>query len=292
LGFVRESLGVNYAYLPQEELGGIHRFEIFLRLGDPLEPETRRNALLRQAETLYAEKRMVRARAAVEEVLAISPKNAKARTLQKKIDSRIATSLDPETLFILGDRAFEEKRYEQAADFFQAAGGGVPILSGRTRTVGKGGGEGRGRTIARGGISFERRAPSGGAVPTRPRRTDDGAKKLDGSLDGLGKTYWPFSPTIAQRKRAFNDAGQSCMLRLWRQNARASGGRPSICIARPSQAERRLKTAPSGWPLCGLGWRPKRAALDERRQEESKGLYEKGMAAYSLKKLRKGPIVF
>jgi tetratricopeptide (TPR) repeat protein len=119
LGFSRDPFGVNYAYLSQDDLGATHRFEFSWKFGKPLEKEQQRNVLLMQAESLYKEGRMVRARAAVEDVLVLSPKNVKARHLRKKIDSRIATSLDPETLFILGDQAYSEGRYEQAVDLFR-----------------------------------------------------------------------------------------------------------------------------------------------------------------------------
>jgi tetratricopeptide (TPR) repeat protein len=119
LGFSRHPFGINYAYLSQDDLGATHRFEFSWKFGMPLEKERRRNNLLMQAETLYKEGRMVRARAAVADVLVLSPNNRKAQQLRKKIDSRIATSLDPETLFILGDQAYSEGRYEQAVDLFR-----------------------------------------------------------------------------------------------------------------------------------------------------------------------------
>ena len=119
LGFSRDPFGINYAYLSQDDLGATHRFEVSWRFGAPLEQEQRRNTLLKEAESLFEEGRMVRARASVEEVLVLSPKNGRARVLRKKIGSRIATSLDPETLFILGDQAYSEGRYEQAVDLFR-----------------------------------------------------------------------------------------------------------------------------------------------------------------------------
>jgi tetratricopeptide (TPR) repeat protein len=119
LGFAREPFGINYAYLSQDALGAIHRFEVTWRFGEPLEQEQRRDKLFSEAEVLYSESRMMRARATLNEVLAISPNNQKANRLQKKIDSRIATSMDPETLFILGEQAYTEGRYEQSADLFR-----------------------------------------------------------------------------------------------------------------------------------------------------------------------------
>lgn len=119
LGFARDPFGINYAYLSQDDLGATHRFEVTWRFGPPLEQEQWRDKLLAEAEVLYSESRMMRARATLNEVLAISPNNQKANRLQKKIDARIATSMDPETLFILGEQAFNEGRYEQSADLFK-----------------------------------------------------------------------------------------------------------------------------------------------------------------------------
>jgi tetratricopeptide (TPR) repeat protein len=291
LGFVRESLGVNYAYLPQEELGGIHRFEIFLRLGDPLEPETRRNALLRQAETLYAEKRMVRARAAVEEVLAISPKNAKARTLQKKIDSRIATSLDPETLFILGDRAFEEKRYEQAADFFKRLVEVSPSYPGGLerweKAEGKAGDE-RLR-VAESRLKEERRREG------QSRRAR--AERMMAQKNWTAAwTAWENVLALFPNDRSAEEGIQRCRAELYASAVaaeRKGEWGTAIDLYRASQSSGKT-FKDSAERLAALRSRvaAEEAALDERRQEESKGLYEKGMAAYSLKNFEKAQSFF
>lgn len=119
LGFFRNPLGINYAFLFQNDLGSTHRFELFWRFGDPIPEEQKRDELLNQAADLLKQSRMVRARSAVQEALVVSPRNHRGRQLLRQINSSIATSLDPETLLILGDQAYDEKRYEQAADYFR-----------------------------------------------------------------------------------------------------------------------------------------------------------------------------
>ncbi|MBK8576169.1 MAG: tetratricopeptide repeat protein [Elusimicrobia bacterium] len=291
LGFVREALGVNYAYLPQEELGGTHRFEVLLRFGAPLEPETRRNMLLRQAETLYAEKRMVRARSAVEEVLTISPKNAQARTLQKQIESRIATSLDPETLFILGDRAFEENRYDQAADFFKRlveVSPGYPGGRERWEKAEERAGAERLR-VAESRLKEERRREG------QSRRVR--AERLMSQKNWTAAwTAWENVLALFPNDRVAESGIQRCREELYTgAGAAERKGDWATAIDLYRAAQSKDKTFKnSAERLAALGPRvaAEEAARTERRQEESKGLYEKGMAAYSLKHYEKAQSFF
>ncbi|MBK8871532.1 MAG: tetratricopeptide repeat protein [Elusimicrobia bacterium] len=291
LGFVREALGVNYAYLPQEELGGTHRFEIFLRFGDPLEPETRRNAFLRQAETLFAEKRMVRARSAVEEVLTISPKNAKARTLQKKIDSRIATSLDPETLFILGDRAFEEKRYEQAADFFKRLVEVSPAYpGGRERWE---------KAEERAGAERLRAAES----RLKEERQREGQSRRHRAERMMAQKNWTAAWTawenvlaLFPNDRAAQEGIQRCQEELYTGAVaaeRKGDWATAIDLYRAAQSkDKTFKNSAERLAVLGPRVAAEESALAQRRQEESKVLYEKGMEAYSLKHYEKAQSLF
>ncbi|MBK8576161.1 MAG: hypothetical protein IPN90_10980 [Elusimicrobia bacterium] len=118
-GFEKGPFQLNYAFLPGEAVGQSHRLDISVRLGKKLPEEARLENQLALAEVQFKEKRMVKARETLREILVLSPSNDRARKLARSVETRFSESVDPETLFILGEQAFKEGRYESAADFLR-----------------------------------------------------------------------------------------------------------------------------------------------------------------------------
>lgn len=282
LGFSRDPFGLNYAYLPEKDLGGTQRFDVTLKFGGPLKQETRREELMAQAETLFAESHMVRARAAVGEALVISPNNRHARRLQRLIDSRIATSLDPETLLILGDQAFSEKRYQQAADFFKRLLEISPAYpEGRERWE-----KAEEKAGAERLKEAETRLKDERAREDRARRTR-AARLMAQKNWPAARAAWENVLDLYPGDRSAQEGIRRCREESYSAAMSAErAGRFAEAIDLYRASQQGVKTyKDSAERLAALKSRAadQEAASAHRRKEDAQQMYEKGMAAYSAK---------
>lgn len=118
-GITRQSLEVNYAYVPHSELGDAHRFDLTWRFGKELAPEVRRRALFEEASALVKDGRILEARPVLEELESLSPRQRDVQKLLQESQRQFAESLDPETLFLLARNAYDEGELSNAADLFR-----------------------------------------------------------------------------------------------------------------------------------------------------------------------------
>lgn len=265
--------GLNYAYLPQPVLGDSHRLEVTLCFGAPLPQEVQRDELLKTAEGYFREKRMIRARAEVDKVLALSPGNHPARVLQRKIDARFTDSVDPETLLILGEKAFNEGRWEQAVDYFRKIVEGSPDYP-----------EARERLERAEEKAGSARLEKAEKALKEERNREENARRGRAGKRTAEKKWGP--AVSAWRKvveMAPEDPAAQSRLDRCRQEAYGAAAKAQ----REGDLAGRLdlyRAAQDGMPSYRES-RARAAALEKniaaRRSEESRALYDKGMSAYS-----------
>lgn len=118
-GVATKSMGLNYTFTSHGEVGDAGYMDICFRFGGPLKPEVERRRLLEVGRTSLAEGDMVRAREVWDRLSVLSPKHPPVRQMGRTLEVRMLESMDPQTIFSQGKKAFEENKFTQAADIFR-----------------------------------------------------------------------------------------------------------------------------------------------------------------------------
>jgi tetratricopeptide (TPR) repeat protein len=118
-GLRRGDVTVNYVFRPRLSLGTSHVLDVGWRFGAPLAMEERRDALIREAESHLASGPLWKARNEVNELMTIAPREERVERLARAVARRLEESLDPETLFTLGEDALTRGRYDEGADYLE-----------------------------------------------------------------------------------------------------------------------------------------------------------------------------
>jgi tetratricopeptide (TPR) repeat protein len=118
-GLTARTIRFNYAYVPNQALGANQWVDVGFQFGGLPARQVERDKLLAEAQSQLNEGRLTAAEATLEGVLKISPKNPTARQMASDIQRRFDQSVHPETLYILGDRAFARESYGEAVEYLQ-----------------------------------------------------------------------------------------------------------------------------------------------------------------------------
>lgn len=113
------SFRFNYAFSPDPNLGSSNRFDLAIGFGGTPKEETRLRALLDETKADVNSGNWAHGLKNLEEIKKLSPRNAEARVLSDALQIRFAESLDPDTLFEQGEKAFTESQFEKSAEFFR-----------------------------------------------------------------------------------------------------------------------------------------------------------------------------
>lgn len=118
-GLQRENWGFNYGFQMQKDLGDLHRLDLSFRFGDPIRQEQQRAELLQDAEKNLIQSDLLSARKKLIELNTLSPGDPAVTRLRQKLESRLAESVDPATLFAQGVQLFESGETEKALTLFE-----------------------------------------------------------------------------------------------------------------------------------------------------------------------------
>jgi tetratricopeptide (TPR) repeat protein len=119
LGWENKSLRIDYAFAPSDALGVRQRLDVGWKFGSVFPQEERQTLLWAQAQEAVEDGRWLKARALLEDLRALSPSFYPAKRLLRVVEGRMAQSLDPETLFLLGHTALEAGEYGKSADYLR-----------------------------------------------------------------------------------------------------------------------------------------------------------------------------
>ncbi|MBK8869982.1 MAG: PorV/PorQ family protein [Elusimicrobia bacterium] len=117
LGLTAGSARINYAYVPNQTLGATQWVDVGFHFGGVPLQQTERARKMAEAEVLLTEGRLTSAEEKLEELLRLSPRYPPARKQIQEVRRRFDQSVHPETLFILGQRAFAQGNYAEAVDY-------------------------------------------------------------------------------------------------------------------------------------------------------------------------------
>lgn len=118
-GLQRENWGFNYGFQMQKELGDLHRLDLSFRFGDPLRQEQQRSDLIQATEINISQNDLLSARKKLNELNALSPGDPAVIRLRQKLESRLAETVDPATLFAQGVQLVEAGETEKAMALFE-----------------------------------------------------------------------------------------------------------------------------------------------------------------------------
>lgn len=118
-GVNRRSLGINYTFTSNGDLGNSGFMDLAFKFGGALAPEVERAQLVREVGGLVEEGEWNRARETWDRLNALSPGHGPARRLGRILDAQRAESLEPGLILAQGQEAYQKGEYSLAADHFR-----------------------------------------------------------------------------------------------------------------------------------------------------------------------------